>query len=166
MSGTEVRVIDAYVFIKTKSGLKYLLLKRAEEKIYGGLWQCVTGKIEADEPAWKTAVRELKEETSIINVEFLCEFPEWINYDIPLPLADRLWSGKYRGQSQRWLLFYFSGEDNEININTLNPEFRNWIWLNPLKLPEKAISFKKDVYMKINEVFIPMLENYISANIK
>ena len=51
MSRTEVRVIDAYVFIKTKSGLKYLLLKRAEEKIYGGLWQCVTGKIEADEPA-------------------------------------------------------------------------------------------------------------------
>jgi putative (di)nucleoside polyphosphate hydrolase len=64
------------------------------------------------------------------------------------------------------LLFYFSGEDNEININTLNPEFRNWIWLNPLKLPEKAISFKKNVYMKINEVFIPMLENYISADIK
>jgi dATP pyrophosphohydrolase len=65
MSRTEVRVIDAYVFIKTKSGLKYLLLKRAEEKIYGGLWQCVTGKIEADEPAWKTAVRELKEETGL-----------------------------------------------------------------------------------------------------
>jgi dATP pyrophosphohydrolase len=65
MSRTEVRVIDAYVFIKTKSGLKYLLLKRAEEKIYGGLWQCVTGKIEADEPAWETAVRELKEETGL-----------------------------------------------------------------------------------------------------
>lgn len=65
MSRTEVRVIDAYVFIKTKSGLKYLLLKRAEEKIYGGLWQCVTGKIETDEPAWETAVRELKEETGL-----------------------------------------------------------------------------------------------------
>lgn len=65
MSRTEVRVIDAYVFIKTKSGLKYLLLKRAEEKIYGGLWQCVTGKIENDEPAWETAVRELKEETGL-----------------------------------------------------------------------------------------------------
>ena len=65
MSRTEVRVIDAYVFIKTKSGLKYLLLKRAEEKIYWGLWQCVTGKIEADEPAWETAVRELKEETGL-----------------------------------------------------------------------------------------------------
>ena len=33
MPRTEVRVIDAYVFNKTKSGLKYLLLKRAEEKI-------------------------------------------------------------------------------------------------------------------------------------
>ena len=65
MSKIEVRVVDAYVFKKTKSSLKYLLLKRAEEKIYGGLWQCVTGKIEADESAWKTAVRELKEETGL-----------------------------------------------------------------------------------------------------
>ena len=65
MSKIEVRVVDAYVFNKTKNGLKYLLLKRAEEKIYGGLWQCVTGKIEADESAWKTAVRELKEETGL-----------------------------------------------------------------------------------------------------
>ena len=129
-------------------------------------WQLPQGGIDEGELPIEAGFRELKEETSIINVELLCEFPEWINYDIPLPLADKLWSGKYRGQSQRWLLFYFSGEDNEININTLNPEFRNWIWLNPLKLPEKAISFKKGVYMKINEVFIPMLENYIAANIK
>ena len=129
-------------------------------------WQLPQGGIDEGELPIEAGFRELKEETSIINVELLCEFPEWINYDIPLPLADRLWSGKYRCQSQRWLLFYFSGEDNEININTLNPEFKKWIWLNPLKLPEKAISFKKDVYMKINEVFVPMLENYIAANIK
>ena len=65
MSKIEVRVVDAYVFNKTKKGMKYLLLKRAKKKIYGGLWQCVTGKIEADESAWKTAVRELKEETGL-----------------------------------------------------------------------------------------------------
>ena len=65
MSKIEVRVIDAYVFKKDKNCLQYLLLKRAPEKIYGGLWQCVTGKIEKDEAAWETAIRELKEETNL-----------------------------------------------------------------------------------------------------
>ena len=104
--------------------------------------------------------RELKEETSIVNVEFVCEYPEWISYDIPLPLANNLWNGKYRGQKQRWLLFHFLGNDEEININTSNPEFKNWVWLNPEKLPEKAISFKKSVYIEINKIFIPVLNNF------
>ena len=128
-------------------------------------WQLPQGGIDEGELAIEAGYRELKEETSITNVEFMCEYPEWLNYDIPLPLADNLWDGKYRGQTQRWLLFYFFGENKEININTPNPEFKNWVWLNPSSLPEKAISFKKNVYIKINEIFIPILENYISSNI-
>ena len=49
MSKIAVRVIDAYVFKKDQNGLKYLVLKRAPEKMYGGIWQCVTGKIEKGE---------------------------------------------------------------------------------------------------------------------
>ncbi len=41
-----VRVIDAYVFRRTKNGIKFLLLKRAKTKIYEHLWQGVAGKIE------------------------------------------------------------------------------------------------------------------------
>ena len=129
-------------------------------------WQLPQGGIDKGELPIEAGYRELKEETSITNVDFMCEYPEWLNYDIPLPLADNLWDGKYRGQTQRWLLFYFSGQDDEINIKTTNPEFKNWVWLKPSKLPEKAISFKKDVYMKINEIFIPILDNFISSNIK
>ena len=129
-------------------------------------WQLPQGGIDEGELPIEAGYRELKEETSITNVDFMCEYPEWLNYDIPLPLADNLWNGKYRGQTQRWLLFYFSGQDDEINIKTTNPEFKNWVWLKPSKLPEKAISFKKDVYMKINEIFIPILDNFISSNIK
>jgi putative (di)nucleoside polyphosphate hydrolase len=51
-------------------------------------WQLPQGGIDEGELPIEAGFRELKEETSIINVEFLCEFPEWINYDIPLPLAD------------------------------------------------------------------------------
>ena len=128
-------------------------------------WQLPQGGINEDELTLDAGYRELKEETSITNVTFVSEYPEWLSYDIPLPLINNLWGGKYRGQTQRWLLFYFSGQEEEININTSDPEFKNWIWIKPSELPEKAISFKKNVYKKINELFIPILDNYISSNI-
>ena len=113
MSRTEVRVIDAYVFIKTKSGLKYLLLKRAEEKIYGGLWQCVTGKIEADEPAWKTAVRELKEETGLTPLNMF--------------VADHV-SKFYEANKDRMNLIPVFGIEVESDEVKLSDEHSKFIW--------------------------------------
>ena len=74
-------------------------------------WQLPQGGIDEGELPIEAGYRELREETSISNVEFVSEYPEWLNYDIPLPLADNLWEGKYRGQTQRWLLLYFYGKD-------------------------------------------------------
>ena len=65
MAKLKIRVIDAYVFRKTKAGIKYLILKRAETKMYEHLWQGVAGKIEKGEQAWEAAIRELKEETNL-----------------------------------------------------------------------------------------------------
>ena len=67
MSATlvKVRVVDTYVFRKIQNGYKFLMLKRAETKIYEHLWQGVAGKIEKGETAWQAAVRELKEETGL-----------------------------------------------------------------------------------------------------
>ena len=113
MSGIEVRVIDAYVFIKTKSGLKYLLLKRAEEKIYGGLWQCVTGKIEADEPAWKTAVRELKEETGLTPINMF--------------VADHV-SQFYEANKNRMNLIPVFGIEVESDEVKLSDEHSKFVW--------------------------------------
>jgi len=125
-------------------------------------WQLPQGGIDEEETPIEAGFRELKEETSIVNVEFVSEYPEWLNYDIPLPLANDLWEGKFRGQTQRWLLFSFTGIDNEININTSHPEFKNWEWINPTQLPLKAISFKQEIYSKINKVFIPIINNFNS----
>ena len=36
--------------------------------------------------------------------------------------------------------------DEEININTKRPEFINWKWIEPKKLPEVIVNFKKFVY--------------------
>ena len=70
-------------------------------------WQLPQGGIDEGELPIEAGFRELKEETSIINVELLCEFPEWINYDIPLPLADKLWSGKYEVNHKDGCYFIF-----------------------------------------------------------
>ncbi|MBT3300325.1 MAG: NUDIX domain-containing protein [Candidatus Marinimicrobia bacterium] len=63
MAKIKVRVVDAYVYKNTGERYKFLLLKRAKTKLYEHLWQGVAGKIEPGEKAWKTAIRELKEET-------------------------------------------------------------------------------------------------------
>ena len=60
-----VRVVDAYVFRQISVGYKFLLLKRADTKMYENLWQGVAGKIENGESAWQAALRELDEETGI-----------------------------------------------------------------------------------------------------
>ena len=60
-----VRVVDTYVFRKVENKIYFLLLKRANKKIYGHLWQGVAGKIETGESAWQAALRELDEETGL-----------------------------------------------------------------------------------------------------
>ena len=60
-----VRVVDAYVFRQISVGYKFLLLKRADTKMYENLWQGVAGKIENGESAWQAALRELVEETGL-----------------------------------------------------------------------------------------------------
>ena len=65
MANIKVRVVDWYVYRQTDKGLKFLILKRNEKKLYEHLWQGVAGKIEKDEEAWQTAIRELKEETGL-----------------------------------------------------------------------------------------------------
>ena len=65
MPNIEVRVIDAYVYRTTSAGLLFLVLKRANNKMYEHIWQGVAGKIEDGETSWEAAIRELKEETGL-----------------------------------------------------------------------------------------------------
>ena len=64
-----------------------------------------------------------------------------------------MWSGKFKGQKQKWFVARFLGVDNEININTKQPEFIDWKWIEPKKLPEIIVSFKKNLYINLlNEI--------------
>ena len=61
----ESYLVEAHIFRIQKDKPEFLLLKRAESEIYPGLWQMVTGSINAGEKAYQTAIREIKEETGL-----------------------------------------------------------------------------------------------------
>ncbi|MBC8214828.1 MAG: NUDIX pyrophosphatase [Candidatus Marinimicrobia bacterium] len=65
MTNIVVRVIDCHIVRWNNDIPEFLLLKRADNVIYPGIWQCVTGKIEQNEKPYQTAIRELHEETGL-----------------------------------------------------------------------------------------------------
>ena len=59
--------------------------------------------------------------------------------------------GKFKGQTQKWYIMRFLGEDNEINLNTKYPEFLEWKWINYENITDKVVEFKLHVYEKIKK---------------
>jgi len=47
-----------------------LMARRADEKYMGGTWQLISGGLEPAETAWQAALREMREETGLVPVEF------------------------------------------------------------------------------------------------
>ena len=62
-------MIEAHIFRESENGIEFLLLKRSEGQPYPGLWQMVTGKINENEKAHQTAIREISEETGLCPVQ-------------------------------------------------------------------------------------------------
>ena len=116
-------------------------------------WQMPQGGIDEGEDAITACFREMEEEIGTNNAELLEEYPDWLDYDIPEPLANKLWNGTYRGQSQKWMLLRYKGRNDEINIATDIPEFEAWQWMAPADLITLAVPFKKDVYRDLMAQF-------------
>ena len=112
-------------------------------------WQMPQGGVDKDENYYEAALRELKEETSIISVELIHEIDKKFTYILPDHLIGIIWKGKFKGQTQKWFVMRFIGKESEININTKHPEFLDWKWINLDDLPEIAVNFKLDVYKNV-----------------
>ena len=118
-------------------------------------WQMPQGGIDKGENPLKAAYRELNEETSIKTVELIQEIKDEITYHLPDNLLGIIWKGKFKGQTQKWYIMRFLGEDNEINLKTKHPEFLEWKWINHENITDKVVEFKLHVYEKIkNELNI------------
>ena len=112
-------------------------------------WQMPQGGANKNEPLLEAMKRELCEETNIKNIKILKKLDQWFQYELPDELLGKIWKGRFRGQKQKWFIVKFLGEDSEININTKNPEFIEWRWIDFKKLPEVIVYFKKDLYKNL-----------------
>ena len=120
-------------------------------------WQMPQGGVNSDESLFEAMKRELKEETSIKNIKVLKEFDQWLEYELPENLVGKIWKGKYRGQKQKWYIMKFLGRNDEININTKNPEFLDWKWIELDKITEVVIDFKLHIYIELKEKIMKII---------
>lgn len=142
-----------------------IMLINQQGDIFGGqrldnraeAWQMPQGGIDEGEDVETACFREMREEIGTNKADILRLHPDWLNYDIPRPLADHLWSGAFRGQTQKWVALRFTGEDTDINIQTEEPEFVSWQWLSPDELIQRAVPFKQEVYTNIMAEFQDLL---------
>ena len=123
-----------------------------------GYWQMPQGGIDKNENPEKAVWREMMEEIGTNNAKLIQISSQWINYDIPKDtLATLPWGKKYVGQTQKWFLFRFTGRNQDINVETKNPEFSKWKWTKIDTIVDNIVPFKRDVYSKILREFKEIL---------
>ena len=150
--------MDSKKELPLRLGVGIILLNNKNQILVGkridnprNSWQMPQGGVNKGEKFLIAAKRELEEETGVKTVKLIKEFDEWLIYDLPPNLLGKIWKGKYRGQRQKWFIMKFTGKNIEINVNTENPEFSDWKWINIEDLTKVAVTFKINVYKKIEE---------------
>ena len=120
-------------------------------------WQMPQGGVDIGESYLSAMRRELYEETSIKSIEILKEIEGFFEYELPKNLVGIIWKGKFRGQKQKWFIAKFIGNENEINLQTRNPEFIEWKWIVLDELPKTIVDFKKKMYIEL----VKIVKNFI-----
>ena len=125
----------AVVFLKN-SEAKYLLLR------YGaGHWDFVKGNVEPNESEKETVIRELQEETGIVDAQFIDDFKEKIEYFY-----------RRQGTTIHKEVIFFLIETHTEKVE-LSYEHVGYTWLN-YKNAMEQLTFKnaKDVLQKAHEL--------------
>jgi|TARA_B110000438_G_scaffold289509_1_gene324159 putative (di)nucleoside polyphosphate hydrolase len=115
-----------------------------------GYWQMPQGGIDQNENPKEAVWREMMEEIGTNKAELIHISNQWLKYNIPKETLITLpWGNKFIGQIQKWFVFRFKGNNNDINVGTENPEFSEWKWISYKLLVENIVPFKRDIYSKI-----------------
>ncbi|MBI2006285.1 MAG: NUDIX domain-containing protein [Nitrosopumilales archaeon] len=110
--------------IKEQSAGTVLFIEESMEKLFlllhypTGHWDFVKGKIENNESLEQAAIRETKEETGIIDIEFIKGFKEKIEY-----------SFKFNGDIVQKEVIFFLAKTNTKQVK-ISDEHLDYVWLD------------------------------------
>lgn len=127
------------------------------------VWQMPQGGIDPGESPRDACLRELHEEVGTRQVSVLAESADWLAYDLPPELAARLWSGRYRGQRQKWFALAFQGADADFDLSGGpggQAEFSAWRWAELDELCGAIVRFKRSLYERVIHEFRPVVERH------
>lgn len=138
------KCVAAFVVDK-KTGLIF----SAERVNEPGAWQIPQGGVESSENDNQAILRELFEETGIRSVECLRSTKIRYNYDFPEKVLEKMHKRgrpQYKGQSVRFFLLNFCGDESEIDLATLpgSVEFLHWKWMSVGEIINRTVNFKKE----------------------
>ena len=141
------------IFLLNRSGL---VLVGQRRDTAGEAWQMPQGGIDAGEtpacgPARDAARRSAPTEPSCCRRARV-----WRSYDLPAELARRMWRGRYRGQTQKWLAFRFTGSDADIRLDGASRVQRLALGRPGRRCRELIVPFKRDVYLSVVAEFRPL----------
>jgi putative (di)nucleoside polyphosphate hydrolase len=120
-------------------------------------WQMPQGGIDPGEEPRAAAWRELREEVGTDRAELVGESRYWYAYDLPPDVPPPRWRSRYRGQSQKWFAFRFTGTDEDIDLAAHEPEFIRWRWAAPDEALRLVVPFKRPVYQAVIDEFGALL---------
>lgn len=114
-------------------------------------WQFPQGGIDAGESPKEALFRELKEEIGTDDVQIIAEYPEWVSYDFPEQIAQKM--KPYDGQKQKYYLVKLN-KGAKIDIKTHHtPEFSNYKFVPTKNIYDYITFFKRTVYKQVLKYF-------------
>jgi 8-oxo-dGTP pyrophosphatase MutT (NUDIX family) len=129
MSPLRPDLVACWPFRVTTSGaLEILLIHRAPDRSYPGLWQCVTGRLETGETIVDGALREVLEETALGPDDIEAVFETDIVNFFHEASVDGIWSE-----------VVFAARIREEVAVTLSGEHDDARWLTPAEAHELVV---------------------------